>query len=193
MYFLQFRKFSVFTLLPLSQSTVVLSEIHNQQQRQKIFWGFYCLGLFFFVFHLFRWCCQSLTCSSLSTCQCKWGVCSLVNRDRVKAMSCSWGSVMGRISLLVVWYFKMFYFIMASGVFDFLLLQSFFFNLLLANRLPRTPTKCHILHLQAYWSNVNVHRNSPSLPPNLFTFLVFCSLCQWHLGIGRVGKKLGNT
>lgn len=104
-------------------------------------------------------------------------------------MSCSWGSVMGRISVPVVWYFKMFYFIIALGVFDFLLLQSFFFNLLAANRLPHTPTKCHILHLEAYWSNVSVHRKSPSLPSNPFTFCIFCSLCQWHLGVGMVGKE----
>lgn len=104
-------------------------------------------------------------------------------------MSCSWGSVMGRISIPVVWYCKMFCFIIALGVFDFLLLQSFFFNLLATNRLPHTTTKCHILHLEAYWSTVSVHRNSPSLLPNPFTFLVFCFLCQRHLGIGMVGKE----
>lgn len=96
---------------------------------------------------------------------------------------------MGRISVPVVWCFKMLYFIIALGVFDFLLLQGFFFNVLVANRLPHTPTKCHILHLEAYWSNVSVHRNSPSLPLNPFTFFIFCSLCQWHLGIGMVGKE----
>lgn len=72
-------------------------------------------------------------------------------------------------------------------------LQSLPFSLFPSSRLPHAPTKSQVLHLETYWSNVNVHRNSPFPPPNPPTLLIFCCLCRWHLEVGKVGKKLANT
>lgn len=107
-------------LLPCSQTTVLENNwsVYSYQrctinsEGGRIF--------FLFLFHLFRQCCQSWGCSSPPTHQCKWGVCSSVDRDRAKSVSC-WDSVMGRILDRIVRYFRVFHLIIAIDIFDFLL------------------------------------------------------------------------